>query len=284
MGGTTVRQIDLCKPWQHRLSRRQWLAGAAGLGPLGMSGPVLADELKKKDKQVLFIWLDGGMSQLESWDPKPNTQFGGPFRAIPTSVPGIHVSRTAAADGETDAPSGPGAQSAHAGRSHSSGVARIQRGDPKNRGVFYPFFGSAVSQAARSRRERLAALRLDQAEERRLHARDAGFLGPKYGALAFGDGKPPENLLRPKSLSDGRRPRPQRPARRRSIAATPQRRRTRLPRPTARSSTWPPSSRSAPICSTPRRSRRRTSSATARTKSAGTCCWRGVCWRPACAS
>lgn len=25
---------------------------------------------------------------------------------------------------------------------------------------------------------------------------DAGFLGPKYGALAFGDGKPPENLLR----------------------------------------------------------------------------------------
>ena len=41
---------------------------------------------------MLFIWLDGGMSQLESWDPKPNTQFGGPFRAIPTSVPGIHVS------------------------------------------------------------------------------------------------------------------------------------------------------------------------------------------------
>jgi hypothetical protein len=30
---------------------------------------------------------------------------------------------------------------------------------------------------------------------------DAGFLGPKYGALAFGDGKPPENLLRPESIS-----------------------------------------------------------------------------------
>ena len=29
-----------------------------------------AEELKGKEKQVLFIWLDGGMSQLESWDPK----------------------------------------------------------------------------------------------------------------------------------------------------------------------------------------------------------------------
>jgi hypothetical protein len=31
---------------------------------------------------------------------------------------------------------------------------------------------------------------------------DAGFLGPKYGALALGDGKPPENLLRPASLTE----------------------------------------------------------------------------------
>lgn len=30
---------------------------------------------------------------------------------------------------------------------------------------------------------------------------DAGFLGPKYGALAFGDGKPPENLLPHKDVS-----------------------------------------------------------------------------------
>ena len=31
---------------------------------------------------------------------------------------------------------------------------------------------------------------------------DAGFLGPQYGALAFGDGKPPENLLRPASVTE----------------------------------------------------------------------------------
>src|SRR5436853_310247 len=88
---------NLCKPWEHRLSRRKLLGAAAGaaVGACGLGGliqPALAEELKKKQKQVLFIWIDGGMSQLESWDPKPGTLFGGPFRAIPTSVPGIHVS------------------------------------------------------------------------------------------------------------------------------------------------------------------------------------------------
>src|SRR4029079_2804964 len=83
----------LCTPLDHRLSRRQWL-GSAAAGALtiaGLAQPSLAEELKKKRKQVLFIWLDGGMSQLETWDPRPNTRCGGPFRAIPTSVPGIHI-------------------------------------------------------------------------------------------------------------------------------------------------------------------------------------------------
>src|SRR4051812_24188637 len=84
----------LCTPTDHRLSRRQWL-GASAVGAFGLGGfasPSVTAALKKERKQVLLVWLDGGMSQLESWDPKPNTTFGGPFRAIPTAVPGIHVS------------------------------------------------------------------------------------------------------------------------------------------------------------------------------------------------
>ena len=58
----------------------------------GLSGLANAGELAGGNRQLLVIFLDGGLSQLESWDPKPGTLEGGPFRAIPTSVPGTHIS------------------------------------------------------------------------------------------------------------------------------------------------------------------------------------------------
>src|SRR2546428_6666251 len=85
-----------CHSSEHQLSRRRFLAGAAtgALGALGFGGlvhPATARELQAAQKRVLLIWLAGGVSQLETWDPKPGTDTGGPFRAIPTSVPGIHI-------------------------------------------------------------------------------------------------------------------------------------------------------------------------------------------------
>ncbi|HUG71096.1 MAG TPA: DUF1501 domain-containing protein [Pirellulaceae bacterium] len=200
-------KLPLCKPWEHELSRRQLLGaaagaavGAVGLGPL--LHPVVADEIKKKQKQVLFVWLDGGMSQLESWDPKPNTQFGGPFRAIPTSVPGIHVSELLPNSAR---------QMHHLAiirslctqdNSHSAGVARIQRGDPKERGVTYPYFGSAVAKLLGPGESNLPPYVWIKPGSGGFKHDDAGFLGPKFGALAFGDGLPPDNLLLHESITE----------------------------------------------------------------------------------
>lgn len=81
-----------CNVIDHRMSRRGFLFGAtaiAGLGPL--TTPNLARQLAGKQKQILQVYLQGGVSQFESWDPKPGTLHGGPFRAIPTSVPGVHI-------------------------------------------------------------------------------------------------------------------------------------------------------------------------------------------------
>jgi hypothetical protein len=191
----------LCKPNDHLLSRRAILgaAGALGLGSLLRS--TVAEEVQKRHKQVLFIWIDGGMSQLESWDPKPNTLFGGPFRAIPTSVPGVHISelmpRTAQQMHHLAI-----LRSVHTqDNSHSAGVARIQRGDPKNRGVTYPYFGSAVAKLLGPGDSGLPPYVWIKPGSGGFIHQDAGFIGPKYGAVAFGDGKPPENLVLPESLS-----------------------------------------------------------------------------------
>lgn len=193
---------DLCRPDEHQLSRRQWLGSVAGAGAAGgLFQPALGEALRKRHKQVLFIWLDGGISQLESWDPKPNTRFGGPFRAIPTSVPGIHVSELLPRTAK---------QMHHLtlvrslcteDNSHSAGVARIQRGDPKNRGVTYPFLGSAVAKFLGSGAGNLPPYVWIKPGSSGFIPGDAGFLGPRYGALALGDGKPPENLLRPDTIS-----------------------------------------------------------------------------------
>lgn len=195
----------LCNSADHQFSRRQilgGLGGALGVGALGgLASAVAGEKMRKKEKQVIFIWLDGGISQLESWDPKPNTRFGGPFRAIPTSVPGIHVSELVKHSAK---------QMHHLSilrslhtqdNSHSAGVARINRGDPKDRGVVYPYLGSAVAHMLGPTSSGLPPYVWVKPYSGGFKADDAGFLGAKYGALALGDAKPPENLLRHESVS-----------------------------------------------------------------------------------
>lgn len=198
-----------CNALDHRLSRRRLLGQATGLamgastvGGLGcLASPAVAQELRLREKQVLFIWLDGGMSQFESWDPKPHTEFGGPFRSIPTSVPDIRLSELLRHTSKQMHHLAVVRSASTKDDSHSAGVARIQRGDPKNRGVDYPFLGSAVSKLLGPTSSGLPPYMWVKPGNGGFIPADAGFLGAKYGALAFGDGKPPDNLLRPAAMS-----------------------------------------------------------------------------------
>src|SRR5262249_26912947 len=90
-----------CGSSGHVVDRRGFLgtlaAGAAAFaadmtGLNALAAPALAGELKRQQKRVILLWLAGGASQLETFDPKPGAATGGPFRAIPTAVPGVHIS------------------------------------------------------------------------------------------------------------------------------------------------------------------------------------------------
>lgn len=80
------------------MSRRELLRfGMAGLGSLSL--PHLfqqrsqAAESSRERTAVIIVWLPGGASHLETYDPKPSapSEFRGPFGAIPTKASGIQI-------------------------------------------------------------------------------------------------------------------------------------------------------------------------------------------------
>ena len=90
-----------CVPNEHTFYRRQFLgtmgAGTAAIVPnlnplTGLCSELAAQQTKRRGKSLIVIYLGGGWSQFETWDPKPGQPTGGPYGAIPTSVPGLHIS------------------------------------------------------------------------------------------------------------------------------------------------------------------------------------------------
>jgi hypothetical protein len=100
--------IDTSVPLTDRVTRREWLR-VGGLSALGLSlpallhaneqptpsvGPKLSNTLGStfgKAKNCIFLWLQGGPPQHETFDPKPDApaEIRGPFKPINTNVPGI---------------------------------------------------------------------------------------------------------------------------------------------------------------------------------------------------
>src|SRR5688500_19416359 len=80
------------------LSRRDMLKlSAAGVLGTSMSGwlNVLASraaETRARTKSCILLWMDGGPSHKDTFDLRPGTENGGPYRNIQTSVPGIQIS------------------------------------------------------------------------------------------------------------------------------------------------------------------------------------------------
>lgn len=72
------------------LSRRRLLqlAAAAALAPeLARASPLTLSQTKK----LLVVWLEGGPSQLETFDPHPGSKVGGLVKAVKTRVPGLEL-------------------------------------------------------------------------------------------------------------------------------------------------------------------------------------------------
>jgi len=82
------------------LTRRSLLQTAAGLPFLGSLAQTLAADAASpsadpaRPKSVIVLWMEGGPSQLETFDPHPGGRIGGSVKKIQTSAPGIEIADT----------------------------------------------------------------------------------------------------------------------------------------------------------------------------------------------
>jgi hypothetical protein len=82
---------------RYDLSRRSFLqfvsAGAVAAGTLNFRQlmSLQAAELRKQDRAMILLWMQGGPSQFETFDPKPRTENGGQTQAIATAASGIQI-------------------------------------------------------------------------------------------------------------------------------------------------------------------------------------------------
>src|SRR5258708_30627805 len=77
-----------------RFVRRSFIGlGVCGLASLRGWKRAQAAAKSAKAKQVLVIFEQGGVSQIDTWDPKPElaSEHASPFKPISTQVPGIFV-------------------------------------------------------------------------------------------------------------------------------------------------------------------------------------------------
>ena len=77
------------------MSRRHFMGHVAGASALAVPAMTLtqsmqlnAEDLKKRRKSAILLWMGGGASTMDMWDLKPGSATGGPFRPISTTGDG----------------------------------------------------------------------------------------------------------------------------------------------------------------------------------------------------
>ncbi len=74
------------------MSRRHFMSHMAGASAMTMPALAMgetlranADDLKRRRKSAILLWMGGGPSTMDIWDLKPGASTGGPFQPIATS-------------------------------------------------------------------------------------------------------------------------------------------------------------------------------------------------------
>lgn len=201
-----------CGSADHGLSRRGFL-GAAAVGAAGtfaadmtqlniLKQQALADELKKQQKRVVLLWLAGGSSQFETWDPKPGRPTGGPFRAIQTSATGVQISELMPKMAQRMQQTTSVIRSLNTKNAdHGGGAVLMETGRRDDPGIDYPDLGAIVArELGRIDSQVPDYVSMYTSTEGRRKG-TSGFLGARYAPMFLSESMIPENIRKLESIS-----------------------------------------------------------------------------------
>jgi hypothetical protein len=176
------------------VSRRSFLRTGAVSTAATMSGwfgqlARCAPETKTKTQRAcILLWMNGGPSQMDTWDPKPGHDNGGPIKGIDTKVPDIriseHLPKLAERADKLAIIRGMSTKEAD----HSRGSYLLRTGRVPGGPIRYPAIGSFVGKELDHPNAELPCV-VSIAPFRFLspEAYGPGFLGPRYAPLVVAE-------------------------------------------------------------------------------------------------
>ena len=191
-----------------QLNRRSMLkasgttALASNMALDALTRPAFAEELSRAGKNVILLWLAGGASQFETWDPKPGRPTGGPFAKIATSVPGIEISELLPKMSQRmDATAVIRSLNTKIA-DHGRGYELMDTGRVREPGVKFPHMGALLAHELGQIDSKVPdyVAMYTSTEGRRQGS--AGFLGARYNPMFLTDKMMPDNISRPDSITD----------------------------------------------------------------------------------
>ena len=176
------------------LTRRQLLrlaaAGVVGVSTSGWIEALAADTARdpRRRKSCILLWMTGGPSQIDTFDPKPKHANGGEFKAIETAVPGIfvgeHLPKLAQQMKDIAIVRGMSTKEGD----HSRATFNLRTGYQQTGPIHYPTIGSLVSKELGDDSAELPNfVSVSPVRSFNPAAFGPGFLGPQYAPLVVGE-------------------------------------------------------------------------------------------------
>ncbi len=191
--------------------------GAAGKGAAnGTGGKATA----ARQKSCILLWMNGGPSQLDTFDLKPGHKNGGPYKEIATAVPGVKISEHLPGLVKHTKEMAIIRSMTSKEGDHGQATHMMLTGHREQEAVRYPELGSIISKELGKADNELP--NFVSISPIRFANAGAGFLGPQYAPLVVtGESDNPlaranmsvENLLPPGRRRPTDAPKPVRVAR-----------------------------------------------------------------------